>query len=151
VDYREINAAIKSPTQTTTVRLIRGHSQATIAQTPRLRYESLLRPRSYPNCSTQYNMSCKPKNEYKQVAYLNQMGKYKSTSEHDSGWGSRIQTNTAPEEAPTGQDSSESLLLYSISLISILIASLDLVDLYLMFWLFISSSGLLQGGLALYL
>ena len=38
--------------------------------------------------------------------------------------------NTAPEEGPTGQDSSESLLLYSISLISILIASLDLVDLY---------------------
>ena len=40
--------------------------------------------------------------------------------------------NTAPKEAPTGRDSSESLLLYSISLISILIASLDLVDLYLM-------------------
>ena len=77
-------------------------------------------------------MSCKPKNEYKQVAYLNQKGKYKSSSEHGFGRGSRIQRNTAPDEAPTGQDSSEYLLLYSISLISILIASLDLVDLYLM-------------------
>jgi len=46
--------------------------------------------------------------------------------------------NTVPEEAVTGWDSSESLLLYSISLISILTASLDLVDLYLMLWLFIS-------------
>ena len=87
-------------------------------------------------------MSCKPKYEYKQVPYLNQKGKYKSTSECGSGRGSRIQTNTTPEEAPTGQDSSESLLLYSISLISIFIASLDLVDLYLMLWLFISWSGL---------
>jgi len=40
--------------------------------------------------------------------------------------------NIAPEEASTSQDSSESLLLYSISIFSILIASLDLVDLYLM-------------------
>jgi len=88
-------------------------------------------------------MSCKPKNEYKQVAYLNQKGKYKSSSERGSGWGSQIQMNTAPEEAPTGRDSSKSLLLYSISLISILIASLDLVDLYLMLWLFISWSGIL--------
>ena len=40
--------------------------------------------------------------------------------------------NKPLEEAPTGRDSSESLLLYSISLISILIASLDLVELYLM-------------------
>jgi len=77
-------------------------------------------------------MSCKPKNEYKQVGYLNQKGKYKSTSEHGSGRGSWIQTNLAPKEAPTRRDSFESLLLYSISLISILIASLDLVDLYLM-------------------
>ena len=61
-------------------------------------------------------MSCKPKNEYKQVAYLNQKGKYKSTSECGSGQGSRIPKNTAPEEAPKGEDSSESLLLYSISL-----------------------------------
>jgi hypothetical protein len=60
------------------------------------------------------------------------MGKYKSTSERGSGRGCRIQMNTAPKEAPTDRDSSESLLLYSISLISILIASLDLVDLYLM-------------------
>ena len=36
------------------------------------------------------------------------------------------------EETPTGRDSSESLLIYSISLISLLIASLDLVDIYLM-------------------
>jgi len=77
-------------------------------------------------------MSCKLKNKYKQVAYLNQKGKYKSISERGSGRGSRIQTNTAPEEAPTSRDSSESLLLYSISLISILIASLDLVDIYVM-------------------
>ena len=45
--------------------------------------------------------------------------------------------NIAPEEAPIGQDSSEYLLLYSISLISTLNASLDLVDLYLMLRLFI--------------
>ena len=77
-------------------------------------------------------MSCKPKNEYKQVAYLNQNGKYKSTSECSSERGSRIQMNTTPKEAPTDQDSSESLLLDSISLISIFIAILDLVDLYLM-------------------
>ena len=115
MDYRGINVAIKSPTRSTTVRLIRRHSQATIAQTPRLRYKSLLRPRSYPNRSTQYNMSCKPKNEYKQVDYLNQKGKYKSTSERGFVRGSRIPKNTAPEEAPTGRDSFESLLLYSIS------------------------------------
>jgi hypothetical protein len=36
------------------------------------------------------------------------------------------------EEALTGWDSSESLLIYSISLISLLIAGLDLVDIYLM-------------------
>ena len=54
--------------------------------------------------------------------------------------------NTAPKEALTGRDSSESLLLYSISLISILIASLDLVDLYLMPTLFISRFGLPLGG-----
>jgi len=71
--------------RTTNVRLIRGHSQVTIAQTPNLRYESLLRPRSYLNRSTQYNMSSKPKNEYKQFAYLNQKGKYKSTLECGSG------------------------------------------------------------------
>jgi len=96
-------------------------------------------------------MNCNPKNEHKQVAYLNQKGKYKSISERGSWWGSRIQTNTAPEEAPTGWDASESLLLYSISLISILIASLHLVDLYLMLWLFIPWCGFLQGGLAFYL
>jgi len=77
-------------------------------------------------------MSCKPKNEYKQVPYMNQKGKYRSTPERSSRRGSRIQTNIDPEEAVIGRDSSESLLLYSISLISILIASLDLVDLYLM-------------------
>ena len=60
---RPINGAIKSPTRATTVRLIREYSQATIPQTPRLYYESLLQPRSYPNRSTQYNMSYKPKNE----------------------------------------------------------------------------------------
>jgi hypothetical protein len=61
-------------------------------------------------------MSYKPKNKYKQVAYLNQKGKYKSTSERGSGQGSRISKNTTPEEALIGQDSSKSLLLYSISL-----------------------------------
>ena len=138
MDYRGINAAIKSPMRTTTIRLIRGHSQATIAQTPRLRYESLLQPRSYPNHSTQYNMSCKPKNEYKQVACLNKKGKYKSSSEHRSGRGSRIPKNIATKKHRQARTPLESLLLYYISLISILIASLDLVDLYLMLWLFIS-------------
>jgi hypothetical protein len=61
---------------------------------------------------------------------MNQNGKYKSTIERSSGRRSRIQTNTTSEEAPTGQDSSESLLLYSISLISILIASLILAYAY---------------------
>ena len=60
-------------------------------------------------------MSCKPKNEYKQVAYLNQKGKYKSTSERSSRRGSRIQTNTAPEEAPTGRNSLESTPLLYLS------------------------------------
>ena len=84
-------------------------------------------------------MSCKSKNEYKEVAYLNQKGKYKSTSKCGSRRGSWIPKNTAPKEAPTGRTP---LNLYSSTLslspISILIASLDLVDFYLMPWLFIS-------------
>ena len=36
------------------------------------------------------NMSCEPKNELEQVAYLNQKGKYKSTSERSSGRGNWI-------------------------------------------------------------
>jgi len=83
-------------------------------------------------------MSCKPKNEYKQVAYLNQKDKYKSTSERGSGQGSRIQTNTAPGSSDRPGLLQISTPLLSLSLISILIASVDLVDFYLMLWLFIS-------------
>ena len=96
-------------------------------------------------------MICKPKNEYKQVAYLNQKCKYKKyLRTRFQAWEPNPE-EYSHEEAPTGRDSSRiSTPLLYLSLISILIASLDLVDLYLMFWLFIFWSGLLQGGLAFY-
>ena len=85
-------------------------------------------------------MSCKPKNKYKQVAYLNQKGKYKTYLRMRFRAREPNIEEYSHEEAPTAEAPPESLLLYSISisLISILIASLHLVDLYLMLWLFIS-------------
>ena len=61
-------------------------------------------------------MCCKPKNEYKQVAYLNEKGKYKSTSERGSGQGSLIPKNIATKKHWQAGTPPESLLLYSISL-----------------------------------
>ena len=78
-------------------------------------------------------MSCEPKNNYKQVAYLYQKCKYKT---YLRTWLWAREPNLEEynhEKAPTGRDSSKiSTPLLYFSLISILIASLDLVDLYLM-------------------
>ena len=78
-------------------------------------------------------MSCKPKNEYKQVAYLNQKGKYTKYLRTLFHAREPNLEEYSHKEAPTGRDSSRiSTPLLYLSLISILIASLDLVDLYLM-------------------